>query len=116
MQEESSLYVKHDEESILLESPNWAEDKAPNLSQLEAADLKDEEKIVVQAYINLLFKSLPEKEESTYEVIRPYINVCVSKQTNWLTYSKALLYRSRNEVTRFKMMERSLSQVQALID
>ena len=72
--------------------------------------------MIIQAYINYLFRTLPDKEESTYELIRPYVMVCVAKQTNWLVYSKALVYRSNNEMQRHKMMERSLQQLQTLID
>jgi len=115
----TKLYVQHDTESILLEQPSLnpeSEPEAPNLKRFENQDLSNSSKLVIQAYINLLFKSMPDKDEHTFEMIRPYINVCVFKQTNWLTFSKALLYRSKNEMQRHKMMERSLSQLQALID
>lgn len=103
----------------MLESPNFKpdeEEKAPDLSKVDAKDLTNVEKLVIQAYINYLFRTLPDKEESTYELIRPYILVCVEKQTNWLVYSKALIYRSANEMQRHKMAERSLNQLQMLID
>ena len=86
------------------------------MSKIAESELSNQEKIVIQAFINYQFKTLPDKDESTYELIRPYILVCVAKQTNWLVYSKALMFRSRNEMQRHKMMERSMSQLQALID
>ena len=109
-EDEKDLYIKQDDENILLEQPALIEEqKAPDLSLLESQDLTNEDKIVIQAYINYCFISLPQKDEQTFEVIRPYINVCVTKSTNWLTFSKALMYRSRNEIQRHKMMERSLA-------
>jgi hypothetical protein len=67
------------------------------------------DQLAIQAHINYLFKSLPVKEESTMEEIRPFLNVCVAKSNNWLVFSKALLHRSRNEIDKYKSMERSLS-------
>jgi len=104
----------------LLEQPALNEDaqenKEDNISKLESLDLIVADQLAIQAYINYLFITLPTKEDSTYEEIRPYTNVCVQKSNNWLTFSKALLFRSRNEIDRSKSMERSLAQVQALID
>lgn len=56
------------------------------------------------------------KEDGTHMLLRPYINSVVMKSNNWLAFSKALLYRSKNEIDRSKTMERSLAQMQALID
>ena len=85
-EEKSKLYVDHGDDSILLEKPNFAEaekidetPKAPDLSKLDSADLSNEFKIVIQAFINYLFCSLPDKDEHTYEQIRPYIMACVAK-------------------------------------
>ena len=49
----------------MLEQPNLVEEenKIPDLSKLEAKELTNEEKIVIQAYINFLFVSLPDKDE-----------------------------------------------------
>lgn len=116
---EDTLNVKHGDDSILLERINFTkqeDEKAPDLSSLDAAELSSEERLIIQAHVNFLFSTMPDKEETTYEQIRPYINVCVEKQTNWLVYSKALLFRSRNEMQRTKRMERSMNQIQQLID
>lgn len=40
----------------------------------------------------------------------------LEKSKNWLVYSHGLLLRSRNEVEKTKMKERSILQIQALID
>jgi len=60
--------------------------------------------------VNYLFISRPAQDETTFELIRPYVNACVLKQNNWLTFSKALMYRSRNEADRSKTMEKSMKQ------
>lgn len=100
--EKSQLYIKQEEDSILLEQPNLTadaeEEKAPDLSKIQSKELLNHEKVVIQAYVNYLFKSLPDKDEQTFETIRPYVAVCVLKESNWLTFSKALLYRSKNEI------------------
>ena len=59
---------------------------------------------------------MPAKDELTFYTLRPYINVCVKKESNWLTYSKALFYRSKLEIHKYKTMERSMAQMQKLID
>ena len=81
------------------------------LSKLSAENLSNSEKVVIQAYINYLFKSMPAKDELTFYTLRPYINVCVKKESNWLTYSKALFYRSKLEIHKYKTMERSMAQM-----
>ena len=60
-EEEKDLYITQDEESILLEQPLLVpeEEKAPDLSALESSDLTNEDKIVIQSYINYMFISLP---------------------------------------------------------
>ena len=63
-----------------------------------------------------MFVTLPMLEDGTHMLLRPYIQAVVLKSNNWLTFSKALLYRSKNEIDRSKTMERSLAQMQALID
>ena len=63
----------------------------------------------MQAYINYLFISMPHKEESTFEYIRAYVGFCVQKSNNWLTFSKALMYRNINEIDRSKTMERAMA-------
>jgi len=49
-------------------------------------------------------------------MLRPYITAVLEKSNNWLVYSQALLLRSRNELDKTKTKERSVLQVQALID
>lgn len=114
----SDMYVGQDEESILLEQPRLNQDESavPDLSNVDSDDITNEQKIAIQAYIHYLFRSLPIKDDQTFEIIRPYVNVCVTKSTNYITYAKALLLRSKNEINRHKHMERSLAQVQTLID
>lgn len=72
--------------------------------------------MALQAYVNYLSISLPAQAESTFEYIRAYVSFCVQKSNNWLAFSKALMYRTKNEVDRSKTMDRSLAQGQALID
>jgi len=61
-----ALYVKQDEDSILLEQPKLKEDEknaAPEISKIDTTDLTVYDKLVIQAHINYLFKSLPMKDE-----------------------------------------------------
>jgi len=107
------LSLDHDDESIVLEQPaltNLEEkDGAPDLTKLPSEELSTEQKIVLSSYINYLFKSLPHKEESTFERIRPYTDAALKSGTNWLVNSRLLMLRSRNEILRYKHTERSLS-------
>ena len=74
-----------------------------------------EDQIVVQSYVNYYFKSSP-KDEVRAELLRPYIQACLNESQNWLVFSHALLLRSRNELEKTKTKERSVMQMQALID
>ena len=71
--------------------------------------------MAIQAYVNYYFKTSP-KDEVRGEMLRPYITAVLEKSNNWLVYSQALLLRSRNELDKTKTKERSVLQVQALID
>ena len=53
------------------------ENATPDLSKVEMKDLLVEDQLAIQAYINYLFITLPTKEETTFDMIRPYYNVCV---------------------------------------
>jgi hypothetical protein len=88
------LNLDHDDESILLETPALNLDEAdaqPDLTKLSAEDLTTEQKVVISAYVNYLFKSLPHKDESTFERIRPYTDACLKSGSNFLVNSKLLL-------------------------
>jgi hypothetical protein len=70
---------------------------------------------VLQAYVGYVTKTRP-KDENRGELLRPYITAVVEKSNNWLVYSHALYLRSRNELDGTKTKERSVLQLQALID
>lgn len=91
-------------------------EKTKTTETLESRDLTIEDQLAIQAQINYYFISLPMDDEQTFVVIRPHISACIVKSRNWLTFSKALLYRSNNEVQKYKSMERSLGQMEQLID
>mmetsp|Transcript_32157 Transcript_32157/g.49178 ORF Transcript_32157/g.49178 Transcript_32157/m.49178 type:complete len:311 (-) Transcript_32157:1396-2328(-) len=66
--EDSSLYVKQDEESILWEQPVLKEDedkkvKKEELKLLESKEMIAADQLAIQAFINYLFITLPSKEE-----------------------------------------------------
>ena len=65
---------------------------------------------MLQAYVNYLFTSLPTKEVTSFELIRAYLSVCVDQSSNYLVFSKALLFRCKNEIDRSKTLERALAQ------
>lgn len=50
------------------------------------------------------------------EVIQAYLERILDKSLNWLVFSGALLERSRNEFSSTKKRERSLLQMQTLVD
>ncbi|GJJ07549.1 hypothetical protein Clacol_001751 [Clathrus columnatus] len=52
----------------------------------------------------------------TAEQMHPYISRCISHPQNWSVHTMALLLRSRLESTRTRTVERSVLQLQALID
>ena len=114
------MSLEHGEDSIVLEQPALtdleAQDGAPDLSKVRSEELSTEQKVVLSSYVNYLFCSLPHKEESTFERIRPYTDAALKSGTNWLVNSRLLMLRSRNEILRYKHTERSLSQMQELID
>ena len=87
-----------------------------SMKKLESHELQVEDQVAILAYVNYLFISRPQKDETTFELIRPYVNACIIKSNNWLVFSKALMYRSRNEADRTKTAEKCMKQLQALID
>ena len=94
----------------MLETTKFADPLADVKLGLTAQD-----QVVIQAYVNYVFKTSP-KDETRTELLKPYISAVLEKSTNWLVYSHGLLLRSRNEFDRTKMKERSILQIQALID
>jgi len=65
--------------------------------------------------VNYVYRTSP-KDETRIELLQPYINAVLDKSNNWLVYSHGLLLRSRNQLERSKTRERSVLQIQALID
>jgi len=74
-----------------------------------------EDQIVLQAYVDYIHKTSP-KDEIKNELLSPYIRAALEKSNNWLVYSQGLLLRSRNEIDKTKLKERSVLQIQALND
>lgn len=101
--------VKMDEDSILLEK----------------VKLKDEERqvdisLVDQIYINQFvyneLKSQASEYDLQYERMNAYIEKVLEKSNNWIVFSMSLFLRSINEQKKLKIRERSMIQMETLID
>lgn len=99
--------VKIDDEFGLLEKPHLVDDNSAPISGIDQC--------ILLALCNLLFKSRPH-EELQQEEIGSYLTKILERSVNWLVYSKGLMMRSFNEVTSYKRRERSVLQVQVLVD
>ena len=62
---------------------------------------------MLQAYVNYIHKSSP-KDDIKNELMSPYIRAVLEKSNNWLVYSQGLLLRSRNDIDKSKLKERSV--------
>lgn len=98
--------VQLEEESILYEQPKITEDET-SIPVIKQTGLHIEDQIVLQAYVNYIHKSSP-KDEIKNELLRPYIRAALEKSNNWLVYSQGLLLRSRNDIDKTKLKERSV--------
>ena len=92
---------------------------------LEKVKLKEEEKATEisfwdQIYINQFayneIKSHANEYDLKYEKLNAYIEKVLEKSQNWLIFSMSLFLRSINEQDKYKTRERSMIQMQTLID
>lgn len=49
-----------------------------------------DDQVAIQAYVYYIYKTTP-KDETKFELLRPYLNTVLEKSNNWLVYSMALL-------------------------
>jgi hypothetical protein len=103
---EFKQHVDLEEESILYEQPKITKDESA-IPVIKQNGLHIEDQIVLQAYVNYIHKSSP-KDEIKNELLRPYIRGVLEKSNNWLVYSQGLLLRSRNDIDKTKLKERSV--------
>ncbi len=103
--------VDLEEESILLEKPRLSDLNMDNLNK----ELAVWDQIIVLSLIHHLQKTTP-KDDLLGEQVTAYLRSIMDKSQNWLVYSMCLYVRSLNEFIRYKTKERSLLQLQALID
>jgi tetratricopeptide (TPR) repeat protein len=93
---------------------------------LDKVKLKDEEESSVdvslcfQIYINALvwneLHSQANEYVLQYERLNAYIEKVLERSNNWLIFSMSLFLRSKNEQEKLKTRERSMIQMQTLID
>lgn len=92
---------------------------------LDKVKLKEEETSVdvslcFQIYINALvyneMKSQANEYDLQYERLNAYIEKVLERSNNWLIFSMSLYLRSKNEQEKVKTRERSMIQLQTLID
>eukprot|EP01022_Parablepharisma_sp_SALTPOND_P026138 TRINITY_DN620_c0_g2_i1.p1 TRINITY_DN620_c0_g2~~TRINITY_DN620_c0_g2_i1.p1 ORF type:complete len:900 (-),score=86.41 TRINITY_DN620_c0_g2_i1:11582-14281(-) len=103
--------VQLEEDSILYEKP-VIEGADPLLKQ-EALSLYDQ--IYLNAFCRYMMLTRP-MDQIMHETLNPYINKVLEKSHAWIVFSCSLLHRSRNETDSTKRKERSLLQMQALVD
>lgn len=116
--------------SVVSQNPTAEDVKVPNsypldadcplheTPQLDSEDLNEisiPDSALLLAWVNFFFKSLPPEDLNT-EVISSYLDRILSKSIDWLIFSTALFYRSKNQFSRFKFKERSALQINTLVD
>eukprot|EP00826_Nyctotherus_ovalis_P046187 TRINITY_DN518_c0_g1_i6.p1 TRINITY_DN518_c0_g1~~TRINITY_DN518_c0_g1_i6.p1 ORF type:complete len:811 (-),score=214.40 TRINITY_DN518_c0_g1_i6:18-2450(-) len=102
--------VPLEEDSILYEKPVLENDELLKQSKLSLYD-----QIYINGFCRYLMLTRP-KDKILTETLTPYISKTLEQSNSWLVYSTSLLNRSRNETDSTKRKERSLLQMQALID
>jgi tetratricopeptide (TPR) repeat protein len=99
-----------DEDCILLEKVNITEEGESNVDVT----------LCFQIYINGLvhneLTSQVNEYDLQYERANAYIEKVLEKSHNWLIFSMSLFLRSKNEQEKIKTRERSMIQMQTLID
>ena len=114
VQEHAPKNHQLDEDCILYEKPKFDEDEGAQEKTKDSALLL-EEQILVLGLIRHLDKTTPH-EDIFHNQVQAYCNLLIDKSLDWLVFSNALYRRSINESVRFKKMERSLLQLQQLLD
>jgi tetratricopeptide (TPR) repeat protein len=87
----------------------------PQIEEEEKEALSLEDSILLLAWVNFYFKSRPPEDLNT-EIIGSYIEKILSKSLDWLVFSTGLLYRSKNQFSSFKFRERSVIQLNTLVE
>lgn len=96
-----------DDECPLHETPQLENEDQNQISLLDS--------VLLLGWVNFFFKSYP-SEDLNSEIIGTYLDRILSKSLDWLVYSTALLYRSKNQFQNFKFKERSALQINTLVD
>ncbi len=104
--------VKLEEDSILYEQP-IIEGADPLLKESITLSLYDQ--MYLNGFCRYVMFTRP-KDVILRETLGPYISKALEKSNAWVVYSCSLLHRSRNELDSTKKKERSLLQLQALVD
>ena len=103
--------VALEEDSILLEKPRLADLNVENLEK----EFNVNDQIIILSLIYHLQKTTP-RDDILQEQVSAYLRGIMDKSQNWLVYSMCLYVRSLNEFQRTKTKERSILQLQALVD
>lgn len=107
LEKEKPNSVMLDSDCPVLETPVLDEETR------EMVSLEDQ--IILLAWVNFFFKTRP-VEELQAEVISSYLDKILVKSMDWLVYSQALLYRSKNQFSSAKYKERSALQINTLVE
>lgn len=112
-----NLNLDQDSDNILHEKPVFLEDSSSNMSKdkklIEELDTFDQ--VLVLCKMQHLIKSRA-KDEIMKEQISAYLDLFLNKAHNWLSYSQGLYLRSINEFPSYKRRERSLLQMESLVN
>lgn len=77
---------------------------------VKTGNLSVYEHVLLLAVIEHFHKTTA-RDETLQETTEAYLNLMLDKSNNWLVFSKGLLLRSLNEFSKFKRMERALTQL-----
>lgn len=101
--------VNLDEENILLEKVQLKEEDTTFEASLPY-------QIYINSYVHYELKCQANTYDLQYEKMNAYLEKALEKSYNWLIFSMSLFLRSKNEQERLKTRERSMIQMQTLID
>lgn len=101
--------VKMDEDSILL-------DKVKLKDEERTVDASLSDQIYINQFVYNELKSQANEYDLQYERINAYIEKVLERSHNWLVFSMSLFLRSKNEQEKLKTRERSMIQMQTLVD
>jgi tetratricopeptide (TPR) repeat protein len=109
--EEPSIAMKHTEDGLLLEKVRYEDDKDNETTRLSILD-----QTILLALCLDVKNTNPESDVLTGEEMGAYLSRVLQEQSDWMVYATALLERAWLEFASSHSKERSILQLQALMD